>query len=170
MKEDSEVQPILSQYSELYASAPVANSSQLAQPTRTKVRFMFRKPNPRPWNLIKYGDGVFVFEANATIQQAAEHAALNYSQSNAVPTFSNVWGFFKEAGQTFQIVVINSNATVHSIFREEDVLIVSNVPNIRDLLRKEYTIQVLLFVSFFVAFLILVIVTVNYGRHLSSTF
>ncbi|SGZ57735.1 CIC11C00000001317 [Sungouiella intermedia] len=164
MKEDSEVQPILPQYSEQYASAPVASSSQLAQPTRTKVRFMFKKSKPRPWGLIKYEDGVFVFEANATIQQAAEYAASNYPDSKEVPTFNNVWGFFKEAAPTSQIVVIDPNANVHSMFREDDILIVSNVPNIKNVQRMEMTYQILLALSLPIAlFLFTILMIVLHG-------
>lgn len=125
---------------------------------------MFKKSKPRPWGLIKYEDGVFVFEANATIQQAAEYAASNYPDSKEVPTFNNVWGFFKEAAPTSQIVVIDSNANVHSMFREDDILIVSNVPNIKDVQRKEITYQILLAFSPFIAFfLFLILMGVLYG-------
>ena len=124
---------------------------------------MVKSVNPSFFRQVIYTKGEFAFDPDFTIQQAAKYAASNYPQSSLAPVFSEVWGF-KKAAPTYQIVVIDSNANVHSMFREDDILIVSNVPNIKDVQRMELIYQLLLILSPIIAFfLFMILMGVLYG-------
>ncbi|SGZ56470.1 CIC11C00000003163 [Sungouiella intermedia] len=152
--EDDTVQSLLPKCSLECPPVTVGSTPQLTK--RTKVEFMVKSVNPSFFSKVIYTNGEFAFDPDFTIQQAAKYAASNYPQSSLAPVFSEVWGF-KKAAPTYQIVVIDSNANVHSMFREDDILIVSNVPNIKDVQRKENTNRMLLVFSPFIAFFLFMI-------------
>lgn len=117
-------------------------TSQARLSSRIKVRFITKNTNPTYTNIVSEVDAVFVFGPDSSIQQAAEYAASNYpaTESRPAPIFNEVSVFFL-GGSLLQMsrrmAVPDVGANVHSMFKEDDTMIVSNDANIDDIQVKQ---------------------------------
>lgn len=154
-------------------SVTVADSSQRSNVFRTRVKFITKNKDPTFTNLYSQKEAVFVFDPESTVQQAAEYAASHYPASNSqsIPIFHKVWVFFSESKiLTNTMAVTDVEVNVHSMFREDDVMIVTNDANILDIQQKQAGRMVVTFFSGFGAFLIaffgfIVFITWYYDLH-----
>lgn len=114
--------------------AGTSGTSQARLSSRIKVRFITKNTNPTFTNIVSQVDAVFVFGPDSSIQQAAEYAASHYpaTESLPAPIFNEVSVSFSDSSpfRLTRMAVPDVGANVHSMFKEDDIMIVSNDANI----------------------------------------
>lgn len=148
--------------------AGTSGTSQARLSSRIKVRFITKNTNPTYTNIVSEVDAVYVFGPDSSIQQAAEYAASRYpaTESRPAPIFNEVFVFF--LGGSFlqmsrRMAVPDVGANVHSMFKEDDTMIVSNDPNIFAIQVKQTNHELAICWSSFLGFLALIaaIITIS---------
>jgi len=161
----------MSQYTELQSFLPkssldsdsvtVAGTSQARLSSRIKVRFITKNTNPTYTNIVSQVEAVFVFGPDSSIQQAAEYAASHYpaTESLPAPIFNEVSVFFSDSSpfRLTRMAVPDVGANVHSMFKEDDTMIVSNDPNIFAIQAKQTNHELAICWSSFLGFLAAII-------------
>lgn len=151
----------------------MAGTSQARLSSRIKVRFITKNTNPTYTNIVSEVDAVYVFGPDSSIQQAAEYAASNYpaTESRPAPIFNEVSVFFL-GGSLLQMnrrmAVPDVGANVHSMFKEDDTMIVSNDPNIFAIQVKQANHGLAIFGASFLGFLALIAAIIAICVWLSS--
>lgn len=137
----------------------VPGVSVLKVAARVKVEYWTAIKTPGYVPLINRKEAYFVFGPCDTVQQAANHAAANYPTTNDdEPTFKDVFVFFKDGMK--EIAVTDANANVHTMFLGDNTMIISNIPDIFEIQRKEEgrVFRSLLFVLLGIVALIAIVV------------
>lgn len=110
-----EKQSFLPKSRSVSGSVPVADTSPVQLPPRTKVEYLTTNRNPRYLNLVTTKQSYFVFEPHHTVQLAAKYAVDNYPSTDEVPIFNEVHVFFKSFFMG-HIPLTDVNVNVHAMF------------------------------------------------------
>lgn len=140
MQEETEFQTFLPKSSIESDTPTVAGATGTSQghlPVRTTVKFWTSPRNPRFFRLMNSKVAFLFFDPKDSVQQAAEYAAAHHPATDEKPIFNEVFVFYKKGNR--EIAITDVNVNFHSMFPEDDTMIVSNVPNIFELQQTEGT-------------------------------
>ncbi|SGZ57269.1 CIC11C00000002168 [Sungouiella intermedia] len=148
MSRDTELQSFLPKSGLDLDSATVTGSSPSIS-SRTRVIFFTKKKDLIFFNCFAQEGAVFAFPPNSTVQQAAEYAVARYPQSKShpPPLFHNVWIFFsKSTSLDSTIAITDLGESVHSMFKDNDYMVVTNDPDVISVYQEQLKRIVLLFI------------------------
>ena len=148
MSRDTELQSFLPKSGLDLDSATVTGSSPSIS-SRTRVIFFTKKKDLIFFNCCAQEGAVCAFPPNSTVQQAAEYAVARYPQSKShpPPLFHNVWIFFsKSTSLDSTIAITDLGESVHSMFKDNDYMVVTNDPDVISVYQEQLKRIVLLFI------------------------